>query len=243
MPLYSATCPLPKNQILRRHQTEVSPIPTTGLSLWLKADTGVTLSGADVTGWADQSGNGKNASAIGTPSLSTISGKTFMNFAGGFFVGDALLTQPLEEAQATIMCVARFTNPTDIGMMFQQYGENEYDNLAFYRGFNSGESFEFRIFNGADLTSDSAVANNQTYLFGTIVDTTVGVLYLNGIEEGLDAVGDQATEGEYLLGRWGSGGQTTTELRMAEIVVYDRFLTTPERIQVEEYLNTKYEIY
>jgi hypothetical protein len=41
MPLYSATCPLPKNQMLRRHQSEASPIPTTDLSLWLKADAGV----------------------------------------------------------------------------------------------------------------------------------------------------------------------------------------------------------
>lgn len=45
MPLYSATCPLPKNQMLRRHQASApfSPIDIAGISLWLKADTGVTF--------------------------------------------------------------------------------------------------------------------------------------------------------------------------------------------------------
>lgn len=46
MPLYSATCPLPKNQMLRRHQASApfSPTDIAGISLWLKADAGVTTS-------------------------------------------------------------------------------------------------------------------------------------------------------------------------------------------------------
>ena len=38
-------------------------IPQSGLSLWLKADAGVTVSGGFVTAWADQSGNGNNCSS------------------------------------------------------------------------------------------------------------------------------------------------------------------------------------
>ena len=33
----------------------IAQVPTTGLGLWLKADTGITLNGATVSGWADQS--------------------------------------------------------------------------------------------------------------------------------------------------------------------------------------------
>jgi len=40
------------------------PIPTNGLSLWLKSNTGVTLDGSDVTGWADQSGNGNDVNDV-----------------------------------------------------------------------------------------------------------------------------------------------------------------------------------
>jgi len=240
MPLYSATSPLPINRKIFRHGASAfSPTDLTGLALWLKADAGVTLSGADVTAWADQSGNGNNAGALGTPSLSTINGKTFMNFAGGYFAGNELITSPY----VTIMCVARYTGATTIGMMFEQFGGNEYDNLAFYRGFNGGASFEFRMFNGEDLTSDGAAANNQTYLFGATVNGESGALFLNGIEEADDVVGEQAPEGEYYLGYWVGGSQTTTQLRMAEIVVYDRVLTGAEQGQVEDYLNTKYEIY
>ena len=36
------------------------------LVAWARADTGVTLSGSNVTGWADQSGNGRNFSAFTT---------------------------------------------------------------------------------------------------------------------------------------------------------------------------------
>ena len=43
---------------------QFSPGNLSGLSLWLKADAGVTLSGSNVTAWADQSGNGRHASSV-----------------------------------------------------------------------------------------------------------------------------------------------------------------------------------
>jgi len=36
-----------------------SPIPTTGLGVWLRADAGITLNGSTISQWADQSGNAK----------------------------------------------------------------------------------------------------------------------------------------------------------------------------------------
>ncbi|MEQ8904128.1 T9SS type A sorting domain-containing protein [Ekhidna sp.] len=38
----------------------------TGNTLWLKADAGVTVSGSEVTAWADQSGNGNDAAPVTT---------------------------------------------------------------------------------------------------------------------------------------------------------------------------------
>jgi hypothetical protein len=226
--------------MLRRHRTATPFAPTdlTGLSLWLKADAGITLSGANVTAWADQSGNGNDATATGIPSLSTISGKTFVDFAGGYFTGNELITSPY----VTIMCVARFSATRDIEMMFEQISEDDGDNLAFYRGINDGEGY-FRIFNGTDLTSLSETSVNQTYLFGTTVNNDTGTLYLNGSEDANDYCGERIPAGTYYLGRFEGGSVTTVEMKMAEIVIYDRVLTNPERIQVEEYLNTKYLIY
>ena len=215
-------------------------IPQSGLSLWLKADTGVTLSGANVTAWADQSGSENNATAVGTPSLSTVSGKTFMNFAGGYFSGNELLT----DQEVTIMCVARFSSLRDIEMIFSQIAGDDSLNMLLYRGFSTTSGY--RIYNGENLSSDSLTNNNQTYLFGGTFNNGSGALFLNGVADGADTVGSIAPEGNYYLGAWGGAEQdpplTTTEMKMAEIVIYNRVLTTPERQQVEVYLTDKYTI-
>ena len=194
-----------------------------------------TVNTENVTGWADQSGNGKNATATDTPTLSTVDGKTFIDFAGGYFTGNELITAPY----VTIMCVARHSDYQEIGVMFQQFSEA--DNLAFYRGYSNINNF--RIYNGVDLDSSSETNSNETYLFGTTVNNDTGTLYLNGSQDANGLCGELTPAGTYYLGRWVGGGLTTTVLKMAEIVVYDRVLTTPERQKVEAYLNEKYAIY
>jgi len=47
--------------------TPWSPAELTNLRGWYKADTGITLSGSNVTAWADQSGNSNNLSAAPFP--------------------------------------------------------------------------------------------------------------------------------------------------------------------------------
>jgi hypothetical protein len=208
---------------------------TTNLGLWLKADAGVTLSGSNVTAWADQSGNGNNATATGTPTLSTVSSKTFMNFAGGYFTG----SQVLSASQATIMCVARFSSTRDIEIIFQQFSSEL--NVALYRGFNLGSGF--RIYNGQNVNSSLLTNNNQTYLFGVTVNGTSATLFLNGSQDTTANSGSLTPSGTYYLGRRTDVPTTTTEMQMAEIIVYNTNLGTSDRQLVEDYLNTKYSIY
>lgn len=63
-----------------------TPIEIFGSKLlsWHRADLGVTLSGSDVTTWADQSGNGRTfTAAVGQrPTMGTMSGQTALAFAG-----------------------------------------------------------------------------------------------------------------------------------------------------------------
>jgi hypothetical protein len=210
--------------------------PTANLALWLSADTGVTLSGSNVTAWADQSGNGNNATATGTPTLSTVSSNTFMNFAGGYFTGSQLLTQP----QATIMCVARFSSLRDVEMIFQQTTGSG-DGFLMYRGFNLGNGFRF--FNGLNVGSSLSTNNNQTYLFGATNNGTSATLFLNASQDTTANCGSSTPSGTYYLGRWVGNSLTTTEMQMAELIIYNTNLGTSDRQLVENYLNTKYAIY
>ncbi|HRZ92864.1 MAG TPA: hypothetical protein P5022_08155, partial [Candidatus Paceibacterota bacterium] len=61
-------------------------VPTDGLSLWLKADAGVTLNGSNVAGWADQSPSGRDAiqtNEVSQPALITSgTGKPGLYFDG-----------------------------------------------------------------------------------------------------------------------------------------------------------------
>ena len=64
--------------------------PTNGLSVWLRADAGVTSSGGLVLGWADQSGNGNDATqadSSASPVLKTnvINGLPALNFGTNEF--------------------------------------------------------------------------------------------------------------------------------------------------------------
>lgn len=78
---------------------------------------------------------------------------------------------------------------------------------------------------------------------GAIVDGANSTLYLNGTEDAYGSSGDFTPSGSYYIGRFHGNGATTTEMNLAEIVVYNRVLTTEERQQIEQFLNNKYAIY
>lgn len=55
------------------------------LKLWLRADLGVTLNGSTVSAWADQSGNGRNATqgtAANQPTYTTLGNQAALTFDG-----------------------------------------------------------------------------------------------------------------------------------------------------------------
>jgi len=195
--------------------------------------TGINL----VTAWADQSGNGNDAISQDAPALTTVSGKTFVDFAGGYFTGNEVITSPY----ATIMCVARFSAQLDVSIMFEQFSNDFGGNMSIYWGFNLNNGF--RLYNGQDLNSSSLTNNNQTYLFGATFNNDTGTLYLNSSQDASGYCGQLTPAGNYLIGRWPDDWRTAYTMKMAEIVVYNRVLTNTERQQVEAYLNAKYAIY
>ena len=209
---------------------------TTNLALWLKADVGVTLSGTDVTTWADQSGNGKDATASGTArptyQSSGINGLPAISFNGttNRMTGSQVLTTP----PATVFAVVQFSVGQEIGSIFQQSG------FALYRGFYSGSSTQFRIFNGVNLTSSNTIPNGTAVLLEGIANGASSFLFSNGVQQASGDAGTSAISGSYELA---SNGGSPRTMVIAEILVYSTNLGTDDRQSVENYLNTKYSIY
>jgi len=103
-----------------------SPANLSGLSLWLKADAGVSLSGSDVTTWADQSGNGRHANSVDadpTYNSSDLNGKPTISLSS-VAVGDnqslSIDGNPIPAAPPLTLLTACTPNPKDnLGIKLQ----------------------------------------------------------------------------------------------------------------------------
>jgi len=220
---------------------QFSPKDLQGLALWLKADAGVTLSGSDVIAWADQSGNGRNASAYNNPQLITnqINGKPVIDFnASQYFTSD---NQNLNNNSSIFFVVK---SRGDHGIIFST---SDYEGLVFALTANPNNSFSVGISNLFEIANDGADNGNNWMIGSTIRSNNLtSIIYKNGTQV---ANGDYDTSSlnptaPLIIGTdadlnsyWNLDGQ------IAEIIIYNRALTISERQKVEAYLNTKYAIY
>ena len=222
-------------------------IPLDGLSLWLKADAGVTTSGSNVTAWADQSGNGKNATGANTlPTLQS-------NAINGY---PAIRFNNIDSDTSKFVISSSFNlKNSSAFVVVKQLGANEYarylsfpslaaldynanDGLAVL--FNNGVPQLQITSNAIDATFADADANNVFAIASYKIDNSGNMsLFYNGDSDGTNQNSNMASQNgvsEIYIGQ--SPSNITTE-----IVMYSRAVTTQERQQIEAYLNTKYAIY
>lgn len=191
-----------------------------------------------VESWADQSVNsGALSINNGFASSVVISGKNFISFPSNT---DLYSDNPIwadSQIIGTIFCVSRFASSSSgsTALLLRHQGTEGEFRLG--RGFNNTNAF-FITNDGIDNVSSLTNANNNTnYLLGATFDESlVATLYLNGASTGSGSITN--SNGQY---NFNVGGLEPSNI--AEIVVYNRVLTTPERQQVEAYLNSKYSIY
>lgn len=249
-----------------------SLIPLQGLSLWLKADTGVTLSGSDVTAWEDQSGNNLNFNAI--------TGYTYANMYPTFVASginnkpsidflNSLMISPntnLGSSGYTIFVVgySRGNGETDgNGGDLQTYiNYSDLANLQFdswalgaYAGTNT--DFNFNAWASADDgTNYSSVLYPNDVNNPRIITALQGgdeiSIYINGLF--YDTVGceflPQALNKPIGIGNRSiidegiePGSRENLDARISEVIIYNQRISPTERQQVEAYLNTKYALY
>jgi hypothetical protein len=233
-------------------------IPTTGLSLWLKADVGVTLSGSNVTAWADQSGNGLNVVPdTETPDISLVSSVSKFNNKPAilFGVADAsgevglFNNNPFITKSVFIVYSLENVNNFEYSLPYENNGVNT------YTSYDNGN----RIFGGyfnAFIDSNTLSAIGSVYLRAIISDDDGNGnnpinFFINGSADGSqNGSGFYNSRSQIVIGNGGArslGPSPSIDQPfqgyIAEIVAYDVVLSTPERQQVEAYLNTKYAIY
>lgn len=226
-------------------------VPTSGLSLWLRADSGVTA-GADgkVSAWAVE---GSSLKAIaGTPekqpalAQNAVGGKPALHFDGGSNLLEADLNiDPAASPELTVISV--FTSDTDaVSPLRKLYGADDggYDRAAGLDNRAGAEGSNYTIFGGrSDVIGIFKLAANTPYLTVDSYDQPKKVL--NVWVNGAAAKQNQAIDHGASLTKFYIGGSGTVYHEqwlgnVAEMLVYRRILTEEERKKVEDYLAAKY---
>jgi len=205
-----------------------------------------------VTSWADKSGNGNDAiSSEGTrPTFesNTLNSKPVLRFDG---TGQKMaLTSSIGGTEYSIFIVCK-NNDNEVGSMFLWATDNNYGKYIAVitdAGYNADARNKFILSEadaggggeGSVIAWSSAPATNSFFI-GTATQNGGGKAYLNGYG-GTDSLGTFIESNTFdLIGGYGFGYELDGDV--AEIIAYNRVLTTPERQQVEAYLNSKYQIY
>lgn len=260
MPLYSTACPLPINRKIFRHRAPASEIPQSGLSLWLKADAGVTLSGSDVTVWADQSGNSSNGTTNSYPlySSSGLNSKPEIVFNG------------TENYINVPTAVFQGNSTFNIFYIFRMFGDGDNDGYNPIIGINSNASVDqgafqyvkygdrypasYPFYDGGNVPYgfyDLSNVNNYENNVGHLIEfrsnestSETWQVYNNTNLEGGGSIGSPPTsdvDGIILASQLNP--LRFSNIGISEIIIYNRVVTGSERGQIQSYLNTKYAIY
>ena len=231
--------------------------PTGGVPTGVVTTTTVNLS--NVTAWADQSGNGNNANVENSGEEPTFvssfsNSKPAIQFNG--------VTQLLNVADSNSL---DFLN-TSIFIVLKRTGDGIGNEITFMKNGAAlenagsywqvarlnGENMQFSVNNGGgyDRNSGVDIGDGIARITDFTFDGTDFNIYVNGVQTATynDQVGNiDITSGSLQIGGYNqSFDNPNGELfngQIAEIIMYNRAVTTPERQQVEAYLNTKYAIY
>ncbi len=215
---------------------EEDPPAPAGLSddlvLWLTADAGTnsTVNGGSITSWFDKSMEGHDATGTGN----AVYQSSFSNFnpAISFTDDDRAISGAISRATgtaSTIIVVGNISTVADKGLIEVGTATN--------RGFFLDQRY-------AGNTSYSLQTNTPSvWRVDDPGGTTDAVIYENAetIDTQIKTFNTDWTTGNFYLGDDRSGGNRLTG-SIAEVIVYDRTLTTAEKLRVEGYLALKYGI-
>jgi hypothetical protein len=227
-----------------------NPSEILGCQLWLRGDLGITFNGSAVSGWADQSGNGNNASQ-GTPAQQPQYSATAMNgFPAIHSDGAAgyMSTSSFTLGSDATLIVATQASSTTQGNAHRLL-ETGYDTAYFLGGGATTPTTIYKlIVNNSvapyGLAEGGTIATSNQIVTGVYnSSTTFGTLYVNGAQVGQDVFTAPASVSKpmfILTDAFGFGGYWNGYI--GEVLVYNRALTSAELRRIHKYLGNRYGI-
>jgi signal transduction histidine kinase len=231
-------------------------VPTTGLQLWLKPESGITLNGKEVSGWKDQSAQQLELRPGHTPGPSLLDNGIHhfpvLHFDG---INNGLETGPVQTfpgKRGTIILLARIngrsrTSGVGLGNLLStfhgdgtiwQFGASD-NKISFYDGKGS-EGFAISELATRDWVIISLCRRNDTLI----------ELYTGGrLDHSFRVENNQPSVNRLRIGYNGRGGGENGDSipevlngDIAEILIYDRALSRPELDVIHTYISGKYNL-
>jgi hypothetical protein len=226
-----------------------APASLTGLLAWYEVTAAtITLNGSNVSGWADKSGNGVNASQ-GTGGNQPAYNASSANFNGRGSIACAaskwLTTGSLTMGPFTVVVVGLYSGSA--GYMYTFNANNQY---LFGTINNSVNVTRSAVSSGKNLSSNWSTGSATPR---TIIQRFNGThashgLRINGVNQTLsDGVGtsdpgSSTATGTMFINASASGTSASTG-ELGEILVYNRSLSDAECLQIETWQRSRFNHY
>ncbi len=229
------------SESVKRTFTLFTPADLSGLALWLKADTGLSLIGNAVNQWSDQSSNGSSATQNNNTLQPTrvypaeLCGKPALHFDG---VDDLLNGVPIPGIGTSSLSLFIVAKPSTVSGNRTIFSIGDVN--AFFM-WHAGATLQLRNA-GQILYGGNSVAQDY-YLYAAKKNLGVGdTLYRNGVS--VDEAGPTFAlpfidTAKYQLGKLAAVFQNFSG-EIAEVILYNTALNPSTQQQVENYLYNKY---
>jgi hypothetical protein len=216
-----------------------------GLTLWLKADMGVSTSGSNVTSWTDQRGNynvSPNGEAGPTYVTNDINGKPGVRFSGSQSLYNS--SNIGLNADLTMVVVGASSNRTknQVELYLGGISSNTTSRgMGYVNGYQSFTGFGDDVSGGAapnvntfttQIVTLNASKNSINFYLNGSANGSPGIAGLNNIQPGITIGTIHGYSQDY---------HTVGDI--AEVLVYDHQLSSTDLQQVGAYLADKYGLY
>jgi hypothetical protein len=226
--------------------TIFAPTQIAGCELWLRADLGITLNGGTVSAWADQSGTGdsnKNCTqgtAANQPTYNAsdagYNGKPTLSFDGtnDFMVSAVWSVAPTTVGTVLAVCECASSGTRIIFCFASAGGSGE-----LYA--NGGGATDLHYYQGADISLAGEADITAKHVYQIDRNGASTAYYQDALTAlGSGNAGSGALDRVILGSNDPSAPSNPLQGKIAEVISYNRIITTAERSRVMSYLGARY---